>query len=159
VAASYRLSPVRRAVNALVRGLLGLGLGPPRTYLLTVPGRRSGRLRSTPVTLVEGDGQRWLVAPYGTVDWVRNARTAGRVTLSRGRRSETVLVSELDSRESAPVLRQYAREVPITRPFFDAAPDGALEAFAAEAARHPVFRIMSGSAASEPTRTSPGRSA
>ena len=161
MAASYRLSPVRRAVNALVRGLLGLGLGPPRTYLLTVPGRRSGRPRSTstPVTLVEGDGQRWLVAPYGTVGWVWNARTAGRVTLSRGRRRETVLVSELDSRESAPVLRQYAREVPITRPFFDAGPDGPLEAFAAEAARHPVFRITSGSAASEPTRTSPGRSA
>jgi deazaflavin-dependent oxidoreductase (nitroreductase family) len=157
VAASYRLSPVRRAVNALVRGLLGLGLGPPRTYLLTVPGRRSGRPRSTPVTLVEEGGHRWLVAPYGAVGWVRNARAAGRVTLSRGRRRETVLVSELDSRESAPVLRQYAREVPITRPFFDAGPDGPLEAFAAEAARHPVFRIMSGSAVSDPTRTSPGR--
>jgi deazaflavin-dependent oxidoreductase (nitroreductase family) len=159
VATSYRLSPVRRAVNALVRGLLGLGLGPPRTYLLTAPGRRSGRPRSTPVTLVESGAQRWLVAPYGTVGWVWNARTAGRVTLSRGRRRETVLVSELDSRESAPVLRQYARQVPITRPFFDAGPDGPLEAFAAEAARHPVFRIMSGRAASESTRTSPGRSA
>jgi len=159
MAASYRLSPVRRAVNALVRRLLGLGLGPPRTYLLTVPGRRSGRPRSTPVTLVEGGGQRWLVAPYGTVGWVLNARTAGRVTLSRGRRRETVLVSKIDSRESAPVLRQYARELPITRPFFGVGPDGPLEAFAAEAARHPVFRIMSGSAASEPTRTSPGRSA
>jgi len=56
VAASYRLSPVRRAVNALVRGLVRVGLNPPRTHLLTVPGRRSGRPRSTPVTLVESGG-------------------------------------------------------------------------------------------------------
>ena len=159
MATPYRLSPLRRAVNALVRGLLVVGLGPTRTYLLTVPGRRTGRLRSTPVTLVAGRGQRWLVAPYGDVGWVRNARAAGRVTLARGRRRETVVLTELDPRESAPVLRQYAREVPITRPFFDAGPAAPLEAFAAEAARHPVFRIMSASAASESTRTSPGESA
>jgi deazaflavin-dependent oxidoreductase (nitroreductase family) len=135
MAASYRLSPLRRALNALVRGLLRVGLGPPRTYLLAVPGRRTGQPRSTPVTLVEAGGQRWLVAPYGAVGWVRNARAAGRVTLSRGRRRETVTLTELAGTE-APV-----------------------EAFAAEAARHPVFRIISATAASESTRTSPGRSA
>src|SRR5262245_14501595 len=74
VARSYRLSPVRRAANRLVRTLLGLGLGPRRTYLLTVPGRRTGHPRSTPVPLVERGGERWLVAPYGAVGWVRNAR-------------------------------------------------------------------------------------
>ena len=68
-----------------------------------------------------------------------------------------MLVSELDSRKIAPVLRQYAREVPVTRPFFDAGPDGPLEAFAAEATRHPVFRIMLASTASESTRTRSGR--
>ena len=57
--------------------------------LLTVPGRRSGRPRSTPVTLVEEDGQRWLVAS-GPAGWVTNARAAGQVELSRGRRSERV---------------------------------------------------------------------
>ena len=61
VAAAYRLTPVRRLANAVVRGLVRLGLGPARTYLLTVPGRRSGQARSTPVTLVESEGQRWLV--------------------------------------------------------------------------------------------------
>jgi deazaflavin-dependent oxidoreductase (nitroreductase family) len=159
MAASYRLSPLRRALNALVRGLLRVGLGPPRTYLLAVPGRRTGQPRSTPVTLVEAGGQRWLVAPYGAVGWVRNARAAGQVTLSRGRRRETVTLTELDAGRSAPVLQQYVREVPITRPFFDAGPEAPVEAFAAEAARHPVFRIISATAASESTRTSPGRSA
>jgi deazaflavin-dependent oxidoreductase (nitroreductase family) len=158
VAATYRLSAIRRAVNALIRAMLVIGLGPPRTCLLTVPGRRTGEPRSTPVTLVRAGGRRWLVAPYGVVSWVRNARAAGRVTLSRGWRRETVAIAELGPAESAPVLRQYVREVPITRPFFDARPDAPLEAFAAEALRHPVFLIIPGSAASESMRVTPGRS-
>ena len=85
MAATYRLSRWRRLLNALVRTLLRAGLGPRHTYLLTVQGRRSGQRYSTPVTLVEEGTNRWLVAPYGEVSWVRNARAAGQVTLSRGR--------------------------------------------------------------------------
>jgi len=79
MARTYRLPPRRRTLNRLVRVLLSIGLGPPRTYLLTVRGRRSGRLYSTPVTLVEDGGLRWLVAPYGDVAWARNAKAAGEV--------------------------------------------------------------------------------
>ena len=142
MAAVYRLSWWRRAANALLRPLVRQGLGPPRTYLLTVRGRRSGRLRSTPVTLVEEGGLRWLVAPYGEVGWVRNARAAGEVRLSRGRRSETLVIFELDPAEAAPVLKRYLQQVPITRPFFDVRADATLDAFAAEARRHPVFRLV-----------------
>jgi hypothetical protein len=110
------------------------------------------------VTLVESEGRRWLVAPYGPVGWVRNARVAGRVTLSRRRRTETVALAELDAGDARPILQRYAREVPITRAFFDAGPDSPVEAFAAEAARHPGFRISPGSAEREPMRASPGRS-
>jgi deazaflavin-dependent oxidoreductase (nitroreductase family) len=154
MAATYRLGVARRFVNRLVRALLRVGLGPPRTYLLTVRGRKSGRLYSTPVTLVEEAGQRWLVAPYGEVGWVRNARAAGQVTLSRGGRSETVKVSEVEPDERAPVLRRYVAEVPITRPFFDASPGSDLALFRAEAPRHPVFRIagLSGRALAGPRR-------
>jgi deazaflavin-dependent oxidoreductase (nitroreductase family) len=141
--ATYRLSGWRRLLNALVRTLLRVGLGPRHTYLLTVRGRRSGTPYSTPVMLVEEGVHRWLVAPYGEVSWVRNARAAGQVMLSRGRRSETVTVVELEPAEAAPVLKQYITDVPITRPFFDATPDSPLEAFVAEAPRHPVFRIQS----------------
>jgi len=82
MAATYRLTPVRRAANRLVRLLLRLGLMPGPTYLLAVRGRRTGRLLSTPVTLVEDGGERWLVAPYGEVAWVRSARAAGVITSS-----------------------------------------------------------------------------
>jgi deazaflavin-dependent oxidoreductase (nitroreductase family) len=144
MAATYRLTPARRAANRVVRLLLTLGLMPGPTYLLTVPGRRTGRPLSTPVTLVEEGGQRWLVAPYGEVPWVRNARAAGRVTLTRGRRAETVSLRALGAAEAAPVLQRYVTRVPITRPYFDVTPDSPLTAFEAEAARHPVFALTSG---------------
>jgi len=143
MAATYRLTPARRAANRVVRLLLTLGLMPGPTYLLTVPGRRTGRPLSTPVTLVEEGGQRWLVAPYGEVPWVRNARAAGRVTLTRGRRAETVSLRALGAAEAAPVLQRYVTRVPITRPYFDVTPDSPLTAFEAEAARHPVFALTS----------------
>ena len=144
MAATYRLTPTRRAANRVVRLLLALGLMPGPTYLLTVPGRRTGRPLSTPVTLVEEGGQRWLVAPYGEVPWVRNARAAGRVTLTRGRRAETVSLRALSPAEAAPVLRRYVTRVPITRPYFDVTPVSPLTAFEAEAERHPVFALTSG---------------
>ena len=141
MAATYRLGPARRAANRLVRILLRLGLMPGPTYLLTVRGRRTGRPMSTPVTLVEEGEHRWLVAPYGDVGWVRNARAAGQVTLSRGSRSETLPVRELSPAEAAEVLQRYVTRVPITRPYFDARPDSPLAAFEAEAPRHPVFLL------------------
>jgi deazaflavin-dependent oxidoreductase (nitroreductase family) len=142
MARAYRLGFWRRLANVLVRGLLRVGLGPPRTFLLTVRGRISGRPLSTPVTLVEAAGHRWLVAPYGEVVWVRNARAAGRVALGRGRRRETVAIVEAGPEEAAPVLKAYVRAIPITRPFFDAGPDADVAVFRAEAGRHPVFRVL-----------------
>jgi deazaflavin-dependent oxidoreductase (nitroreductase family) len=140
MAKTYRLGLARRLVNALVKGLLRAGLAGGHTYLLSVPGRRSGGIYSTPVILIE-DGERWLVAPYGEVSWVRNVRAAGRASLSRRRHREAIKVSEVGPQESAPVLREYLRQVRAVRPFFDASPDAPLEAFVAEADRHPVFRI------------------
>ena len=122
--------------------LLRLGLGPARTYLLTVAGRRSGAPRTTPVTLVEEGGRRWLVAPYGEVAWVRNLRAAGKATLSRGGRTEAIAIREVNAEEAAPVLKMYVTRVPITRPYFDAKPESDLAAFRAEAPRHPVFAIV-----------------
>ena len=142
MAIEYRFGLARRAVNALVRMLLPLGLGPRSTYLLTVAGRRSGRPHSTPVTLVEEGGRRWLVAPYGEVAWVRNLRAAGRATLSRGGRTDEIAVREVGADEAAPVLKMYVTRVPIPRPYFDVRPDSDLDAFRLEAPRHPVFAIV-----------------
>ncbi len=123
-----------------------LGSPAARTYLLTVPGRTSGKLWSTPVSIVEVEGERWLVAPYGDRNWVRNARAAGWVELRRGRRRERLAVAELEPDEAVPVLREYFRLGRVTRPFFDVDLGSSDEAWLAEAPRHPVFRL----AATEP---------
>ncbi len=94
------------------------------------------------MTLVEREGQRWLVSPYGERQWVKNARVAGSVVLSRASRAERLRIVELGSAESAPVLREYVRRVRVVRPDFDTGPDATLEAFAADASRHPVFRLV-----------------
>jgi deazaflavin-dependent oxidoreductase (nitroreductase family) len=138
----YRLGLWRRLVNRFIGILLRLGVSPPHTYLLTVRGRKSGRLHSTPVTLVEEAGKRWLVAPYGEVGWVRNARAAEQITLTRGRRFETVRIVELSAEDAAPVLKKYLAQVPVVRPFFDVTPKSNLRDFVAEASQHPVFRIQ-----------------
>ena len=142
VARKYRLGFARRTFNILAIALLRAGLKYGTTYLMTVRGRKSGKLHTIPITLVEQNEKRWLVAPYGAVNWVLNARAAGQVTLTRGHRSETVRLIELGATEAAPILKQYLTEVPVVRPFFDAKPKSPLEAFEAEASHHPVFRIL-----------------
>ncbi len=141
MAKTYQVSAMTRFINKLMQILVKWGIGPKQTYILTVPGRKSGKLYSTPVSLVEDGQNRWLVAPYGEVGWVKNARAAGRVSLRRDGHTETVAIEEVGAEESAPVLKQYVNLEPITRPYFDAAPDAPAEAFAVEAARHPVFRL------------------
>ena len=131
----------RSALNSLVRPLARLGLTGPRTHLLTVPGRTTGRLWSTPVSIVEERGERWLVAPYGDRNWVRNARAAGWVELRRGRRHERLDIDELSSEAAVPVLRRYYELGRVTRPFFDVRLESTDEEWLAEAPRHPVFRL------------------
>lgn len=142
MAKTYRLGFTRRIGNGLIKALLRTPLGPPHYVLLTVTGRKSGRRYTTPIRPIEHDGQRFLVAPYGTVSWVRNARAAGRVALSHNGRRETVAIVEHPPASSGAILREYMRAVPVTRPYFDAGPDDPLDRFAAEAANHPVFRVV-----------------
>ncbi|PZF86223.1 nitroreductase family deazaflavin-dependent oxidoreductase [Jiangella anatolica] len=138
---TYRTTLARRLGNALFAPALRAGLVRPYA-LLTVRGRTSGRPRSTPVRVMTHDGQRYLVAPYGAVGWVLNVRAAGKVTLRRGRWRAVYSVVECGPDEAGPVLRAYARAEPITRPYFDARASDPPAAFAAEAGRHPVFRLV-----------------
>lgn len=139
----YRKSYWRRALNALVRPLAKLGLTGPRTYLLTVPGRTSGTLWSTPVSLVRIGAERWLVAPYGERNWVKNARAAGWVELRRGRQRQRLAIDELAPNDAVPVLREYYRRGRVTRPFFGVSLSSSEAEWLAEAPRHPVFRLRS----------------
>jgi deazaflavin-dependent oxidoreductase (nitroreductase family) len=142
VTASYRNRPLRRLLNVLVRPLARLGLAGKRTHILTVVGRKSGKRYSTPVSLVFLEGERWLVAPYGEREWVKNARAAGWVELTRALKTERVQVEEVGPDQAAPVLRAYLRSTPVTAPFFVAKRSSPLEKFAQEAHRHPVFRLV-----------------
>jgi deazaflavin-dependent oxidoreductase (nitroreductase family) len=135
----YRKSIWRRGLNALVRPLARLGLTGPRTYLLTVQGRATGKPWSTPVSIVRIGDERWLVAPYGDRNWVKNARAAGWVELRRGRSRERLTVEELDPEAAVPVLREYHAQGRVTRPFFAVTSASTDEEWLAEAPRHPVF--------------------
>lgn len=137
---AYRLNAVRRATNALVRPLTRYGLAGRHTYVLVVPGRKSGRLYEVPVTLIENE-ERWLVSPYGEVAWVRNARAAGEIELRRGGRSERLKIEEVPVAEAAPVLRIYLARIPVVRPYFEVTSRSSLEDFEREAPLHPVFRL------------------
>jgi deazaflavin-dependent oxidoreductase (nitroreductase family) len=130
-----------RVGDALFVLLLRAGVKMGSMSLLTVRGRKSGQPRTVPVLLVEQDDRRFLIAPYGAVQWVRNIRAAGTATLTRGRRSETISVIELEAKEAAPILKQYLLKATATRSYFDVTKDSPLEAFEEEAPRHPVFLI------------------
>lgn len=135
----FRMSRGRRVGDAIMGLFARAGVGP--IHLLTTRGRKSGLPRTNPVTLVEQDGQRWLVAPYGTVAWVLNARAAGRVTLRRGRQTGDYTLREVPPAEAGPILKRYLAIAGATRPYFLATKDSPVDAFIAEADRHPVFAL------------------
>jgi len=83
-------SAVERLFNRIFGFLVGLGLGFSYNYLLQVHGRKSGRLYSTPIDLLELGGKRFLVAPRGRTQWVRNSEAAGKVTLKKWRDAAVV---------------------------------------------------------------------
>ena len=82
----FTANRAQRVGNAFVAVLTRWAL-VPHTYMMTTVGRKTGTPRKTPVTLVEEGTKKWLVAPYGPVSWVLNARAAGTVTLRRGKHS------------------------------------------------------------------------
>ena len=141
MAKTYRRSVGTRVINAVFRAMTSLGMGASYRYVLEVPGRKTGRLYSTPVDVITVDGERWLVAGYGPANWVRNVRVAGEATLNRGRRSQRFKVEEAGVTEAVPVLRKYISEIRVTRPYFDATQHSADDDLAAEVPRHPVFRL------------------
>ena len=146
MASSTQVPRFVRLGNLLTTTLLRAGVkitapGGHPMYLLTVRGRKSGQPRTTPLVVLEQAGQRYLVAPYGVVDWVRNLRAAGEATLTRGRRAELVRATELPAGEAGRVLKQsLERGIPaFLQKYFAIAPDASAEEYKRAAQRHPVF--------------------
>jgi deazaflavin-dependent oxidoreductase (nitroreductase family) len=129
-----------RAGNTFVGALARAGIGP--MHLLITHGRKTGRPHTVPVVPVELDGKRWLVAPYGTVSWVRNARVAGRVSLRYGRAVHEYGIREAAAEAAGPVLKRYVAVATKTRAQFDANPHSPAADFVLEAGRHPVFELI-----------------
>ena len=102
-------TPPDRVFNSLVAGATRLGLSVWGSRILRVPGRKTGEWRTTPVNLLTLDGKRYLVAPRGETQWVRNLRVAKHGELVVGRRVERFVAEELDPQQSVPVLRAYLR--------------------------------------------------
>jgi hypothetical protein len=128
-------------LSTLNRVLVRVGLRKNPLSTLTVKGRKTGKEHSVKIRVIEHDGQRWLVAPYGAVNWVRNIRVARQAVLSKSNQSETIWVEEVAPAVSAPILQQYLSVAEAVRPQFSATPASPLAEFEAEAAGHPVFRI------------------
>ena len=141
VKATFRRNLSRRLIDALSTAGIQRGMGPSQRYLLTVVGRKTNILRTTPVSLVIDGSNRYLVGPYGEVGWVRNAREAGFVSLARGGRSERFLLVAVPDAEAAPILRRYLKLEPITRRYFNVSEDAPVKAFEGEVATHPVFKL------------------
>lgn len=137
------LKPANRVVILVQR--LGLPLGT--IHVLSVPGRKSGQMRTTPVSLLTVNGQRYIVGGMIEADWVKNTRAAGWGVLAYGRKKERVALTELPEAERVPILRAFPKLVPGGVSFFQrlyglptdraALPD----AFAALAPRSTVFQL------------------
>jgi deazaflavin-dependent oxidoreductase (nitroreductase family) len=136
----------QRIMNPLIM-LIGrtTGLTMKNTQTLTVRGRTSGAMHSVPVSPLEYDGARYLVAPRGTTQWVRNIRASGEGQLQLGRKKERITVEEINDAAKPPILQAYLKvwESEMKKFFEGVGPDAPEDALLAEAAHHPVFKITS----------------
>jgi deazaflavin-dependent oxidoreductase (nitroreductase family) len=129
--------------NRLVAGLTRIGISVLGSRILAVRGRKTGQWRTTPVNLLTHEGSRYLVAPRGVTQWVRNVRAGSDVELRIGRRSEAVTLVELPEDEKLPVLRAYLRrwKVEIGAFFQGVGPDAPEAELARIAPGYPAFRV------------------
>jgi deazaflavin-dependent oxidoreductase (nitroreductase family) len=135
----------KNVFNPLVTGLTRLGISVWGSRVLEVRGRKTGQPRRTPVNLLILDGVRYLVAPRGETQWVRNLRAAGEGRFLLGRRVERFTATELPDDGKEPILRSYLRrwtwEVGVF--FGGVAADSPSDDLRRIAPDHPIFRIES----------------
>ena len=133
---------MERAFNRFFGFLVGLGFGLKHNYLLQVRGRKSGRMFSTPIDLLEIGGKRFLVAPRGRTQWVRNAEAAGEITLRKGRSRQIYRLRSVADAEKPELLKAYLDSFKTTvQRYFPVPAGSAAERFASIAANYPVFEL------------------
>ena len=132
-----------RVFNRIFGFLVGLGLGFSHNHLLQVRGRKSGKIYSTPIDLLEIGGKRFLVAPRGHTQWVRNAEAAGEVTLKKGSKRQKFGLRALSDQEKPEILKayldQFRREV---QSYFPVPAGSPAEAFRELVQSYPAFELI-----------------
>ncbi len=137
-------STLERAFNRLFGLLVGLGIGLSHNYLLKVRGRKSGRIYSTPVNLLLVDGRKYLIAPRGNTQWVRNARSEGEIWLQKGRSQRRFRVREIGDDNKPRLLKLYLDEFRLTVQRYFSIPAGSsLASFVGIASQYPTFELES----------------
>jgi hypothetical protein len=132
-----------RIFGWMLAALVRIGLVRGHFYVLEVRGRKSGRTISLPIDPLDLDGRRYLVCARGYSNWVRNARSAGEVTLVRAMRRRRYAVSELPPGLRPPVLKAYLdRFAGEVQRFFPVPKGSAVEAFNDLAPNYPVFELQ-----------------
>jgi deazaflavin-dependent oxidoreductase (nitroreductase family) len=134
----------KNVFNRVVAWLTRLGISVRGSRILAVRGRTSGEWRTTPVNLLVFEGERYLVAPRGVTQWVRNIRVSGEAELRLGRGHEPIHVVELGDDEKPALLREYLRrwKFEIGAFFQGVGPDAPDEDIRRIAPDYPVFRIL-----------------
>jgi deazaflavin-dependent oxidoreductase (nitroreductase family) len=127
----------------MVAGLTRAGISVMGSRVLEVRGRKSGEPRRTPVNLLVLDGTRYLVAPRGHTQWVRNLRASGEGRLWLGRHDETFTAAEVSDEEKPPILRAYLKrwKVEVGVFFEGVGPDSSEQDLMRIAPEHPVFKL------------------
>jgi deazaflavin-dependent oxidoreductase (nitroreductase family) len=130
--------------NPLVSRLTRLGVSVYGSRVLAVRGRNSGQWRTTPVNLLDFRRQRYLVAPRGVTEWVRNIRASGEAELRLGSRREPIRVVELSDAEKPQLLCHYLQpwKWEVGQFFEGVGPAASEEDIRRIASNHPVFRII-----------------
>ena len=158
MAKRYRVNAFVRINNAMTSFLLRQGIRVWSFSLLTVRGRKSGKPIETPLVIFVQKGNRYLVATYGVVNWVRNLRVAaGEATITRSRRTEKIHAIEMEPESAAPIFREALRSGPpgipavifrvyrslFVLPYLNVTENSSLEEFEREILTHPIFLLQS----------------
>jgi deazaflavin-dependent oxidoreductase (nitroreductase family) len=111
-----------RFFSPILKFLLVAGMPMGFNRLVTIRGRKTGLPRTTPLAVIQVGGRRWVWAPWGEVQWVRNLRAAGRATITARRQKEEVSATELGPTERVgffrDILGPLARSIPFGVSFF-----------------------------------------
>jgi deazaflavin-dependent oxidoreductase (nitroreductase family) len=137
-----RPGSIARAINRFYGSLTKHGLSMPYSFLLSVPGRKTGETRSVPVNLLQSNGKLFLVATRGNTQWARNARASRKILLTRGRLRMKFFLRVVPDNEKPAVLRSYlSRFKWMAWRFFPLPSSSPLAMFKPIAARYPVFEL------------------